>query len=129
MSDYLSPLFSNLSIDLKRTIFAIRNKMTKIPAYFSSENVKHKCFCGGNETMKHVYTCAQLNSEETAIKYEHIYSNNIQQLSEVYKRLEHNMTKRENENRNDEKQNKTPNNEKNKNNGVSHVIHYFLYSL
>ena len=126
MSDYLSPLCSNLSIDSKRTIFAIRNKMTKIPANFSSENVKHKCFCGENETMKHVYTCTNLNSEKPAIKYEHIYSNNIQKLSEVYKRFEHNMTKRENEtneNRNDEKQNETPNNEKNKNNGVSHVIH------
>ena len=126
MSDYLSPLCSNLSIDSKRTIFAIRNKMTKIPANFSSENVKHKCFCGENETMKHVYTCTNLNSEEPAIKYEHIYSNTIQKLSEVYKRFEHNMTKRENEtneNRNDEKQNETPNNEKNKNNGVSHVIH------
>ena len=84
MSDYLSPLCSNLSIDSKRTIFAIRNKMTKIPANFSSENVKHKCFCGENETMKHVYTCTKLkSSEEPAIKYEHIYSNNIQKLRNV----------------------------------------------
>ena len=55
MSDYLSPLASNLSIGSKRTIFAIRNKMTKIPANFSSENVKHEYVCGDNETIKHIW--------------------------------------------------------------------------
>jgi hypothetical protein len=97
MSDYLSPLVSNLSIDSKRTIFAIRNKMIKIPANFSSENVNHESCCGENETMKHVYTCTKLNIEEPATKYEHVYSNNLQKLSEVYNRFEHKMTKRENE--------------------------------
>ena len=81
--------------------------MTKIPANFFSENVKHNCF-SGEKTLKHVYTCTKLNSEEPAIKYEHKYSNNIQKLSEVYTQFEHN---------------ETPNNEKNKNNGVSHAIH------
>ena len=78
--------------------------MIKIPANFSSEKVKHECFCGENETMQHVYTCTKLNNEEPATKYEHIYSNNLQKLSEVYKRFENNMTKRENE-----MNNETPN--------------------
>ena len=98
MSTYLSPLATKLSIDSKRSIFAIMNKL---PANFYSEKVKHECFCGENETMQHVYTCTKLNNEEPATKYEHIYSNNLQKLSEVYKRFENNMTKRENEMKNE----------------------------
>ena len=35
-----------------------------------------------------INTCTRLKNEEPVIKYEHIYSNNIQKLSEVYKRFE-----------------------------------------
>jgi hypothetical protein len=63
--------------------------------------VKHECVCGENETMQHVYTCTKLINEDPLTKYEHIYSNNLQKLSEVYKRFENNMTKRENEMKNE----------------------------
>jgi hypothetical protein len=55
MTEYLSPLGMNLSIDAKRTIFAIRNKMIRIPANFSSEKVKYKCISGELENMQHIY--------------------------------------------------------------------------
>ena len=69
--------------------------MSKIPAIYSSSEIKHFCFCGEEEDMEHVYTCKQLNSEEPITEYKNIYSENIDQISYVYKRFMENMKTRE----------------------------------
>ena len=65
ISEYLSPLASNLSITDKRNIFAVRNMMIDIPANFAKLNQDMKCICGKTETMEHLYYCEILSSDKT----------------------------------------------------------------
>jgi hypothetical protein len=108
MADYLQPI-ADLSIDVKRKIFEVRNKMTRIPANFSSRKTIFKCVCGEQEDMSHVYSCTVLNSDKPVTQYEEIYSNNIEKIKEVYKRFENNINEREqimNKNENEDKNEK-----------------------
>jgi hypothetical protein len=92
--DYLQPI-ADLSIDVKRKIFEARNKMTRIPANFFSRKTMVKCICSEQEDMSHVYLCKVLNSEKPVTQYEDIYSNNIENIKEVYQRFEKNINERE----------------------------------
>ena len=94
MADYLQPI-ADLSIEIKRKIFEVRNKMTRIPANFSSRNTILKCVCGEQEDMSHVYSCTLLNSDKPVKQYEEIYSNNIENITEVYQRFEKNINERQ----------------------------------
>ena len=108
MADYLQPI-ADLSIDVKRKIFEVRNKMTRIPANFSSRKTIFKCVCGEQEDMSHVYSCTVLNSDKPVTQYEEIYSNNIEKIKEVYQRFENNINEREqimNKNENEDKNEK-----------------------
>ena len=55
MAEYLLP-DNCLTIENKRQLFSIRNRMINISSNFST-NKKNKsvCFCGTNEDMKHIY--------------------------------------------------------------------------
>ena len=53
LADYLQP-YNKLSIEEKRKIFEMRNKMTKIPNNFLNGAQKNKCFCGEDEDMSHI---------------------------------------------------------------------------
>ena len=57
MSEYLLPINENLTIDEKRRLFGVRNKMTYIPSNFSRGEEEMKCQCGQKENMK-IYTMA-----------------------------------------------------------------------
>ena len=46
---------ARLSIDIKREIFEVRNKMTRIPANFSSRKTIFKCVWSEQEDMSNVY--------------------------------------------------------------------------
>ena len=96
MSLYLSPISRELSTNDKCKVFEMRNKMTRIPANFSSRITKNVCFCGNNESMEHVYTCKMLNCDIPSTEYEYIYSDNLKKIYEVYTRFDENMNKREN---------------------------------
>ena len=96
MAEYLSP-FCKLTNEIKRDIFAMRNSMTNIPANFSSNKTKFKCYgCQSDENMKHIYKCKELNSEKPESEYENVYTNDVQKIQTVYKRFDDNMKKREN---------------------------------
>ena len=69
--------------------------MANIPANYSSSKTEHKCKCGIREDMEHVYTCIMLNSKETDVKFQEIYSSNTKLISEVNKRFQNNMKNRE----------------------------------
>ena len=66
-----------------------------IPANFSSSKIKHQCICRNEENMKHIYLCKMLNSDEPTLEYEHIYTNNKENVIKVYERFVKNDKKRE----------------------------------
>ena len=91
MAEYLLPTNIELSIEEKRKMFAVRNKMVDIPANFPKSKNENKCFCGQEETMDHIYICEILNKENPVIKFEEIYSRNIVNQNEVFRRFEKNL--------------------------------------
>ena len=95
MADYLLPINNEMSREEKQEVFSMRNKMTRIPANYSSSTVKHECVCGDQENMEHVYTCIQLNSDKPEIEYKSVYSNDNEMIKKVYRRFEENLKKRE----------------------------------
>ena len=90
-SDYLMPN-NELSIEEKRKIFAIRNKMWNIPANFvSRKNNENKCICNKEETMKHIYECEKLNNKTADVKFEQIFKENILKQKKILERFEYNL--------------------------------------
>ena len=95
LADYLQP-YNKLSIEEKRKIFELRNKMTQIPNNFLNKGQKVKCICGEDEEMSHVYKCTILNSNKILkIEYEEIYKNNPLKQIEVLRIFERNLEKRQ----------------------------------
>ena len=86
-----------MTIEQKRNIFEIRNRMATIPANFpyKQKNKKHFCPCEQNEDMKHIYNCKYWNNEETTTEYDKIFGDDIDQQIKVNKRFQHNLEKRE----------------------------------
>ena len=83
---------NELSIEEKRKIFAIRNKMLNIPSNFvSRKKNESKCICNEQETMRHIYECELLNEEKADEKFEHIYEENILKQKKILKRMEYNL--------------------------------------
>ena len=95
MADYLLPNSSGLTIGEKQEIFAIRNRMTNIPENFKSKMEVNKCVCGQTEQMAHIYECINLNNKKVTMKYENIYTDNVENLKIVFKRFRKNMEERE----------------------------------
>ena len=92
MSEYLKPN-NLLEISDQRKIFEIRNKMTNIPANFSSKSENEtKCVCGKIENMEHIYNCISLNETETKVNYLRIFEGNINKIRSILKRFEQNMS-------------------------------------
>ena len=91
MAEYLLPYNHEVKIDEKQRIFAIKNRMVDIPYNFGKTEV---CHCGETETMSHIYLCQYLNKEETVIPYEKIYNGKVSEQTEIMKRFESNMSRR-----------------------------------
>ena len=93
--DYLLPTNEKLTIEEKRNLFAIRNRMVDICSNFSKSEVKPTCVCGEIESMKHVYICEILNNEKTVQSevYENIYNGNIRKQIEVFRKFDENLNK------------------------------------
>jgi hypothetical protein len=91
MADYLMPNPENLSIDDKRSIFEMRNRMVALPNNFSREKTKKSCICGNIENMEHVYLCTNLNKEKANIPYDSIFKDDVGQQLEVCKRFKLNF--------------------------------------
>ena len=93
LADYLQP-YNKLSIEEKRKIFEMRNKMTKIPNNFLNQAQKVKCVCGEFEEMSHLYECKILNENKILkIEYEEIYKNNPIKQIEILRIFERNLEK------------------------------------
>ena len=60
-----------LSITAKQRLFAVKTRMTDIPANFPKPETEYKCQCGKNENMEHIFNCEILNNgAENKLKYE-----------------------------------------------------------
>ena len=112
MAQYLMPDQENLSVEDKRRIFEIRNRMLPFAANFPSNEIVEKCWCGEDEDMKHIYMCEYLTSETVKTPYEMIFSENVSKQKKVYKQFELNYDRRKQRN-NGKQQNKE---------NLSHVI-------
>ena len=77
----------------------MRNRMTNIPANYSSKKEAMKCVCGLTEHMAiymaHIYECIYLNKEKIITKYENIFKENVENMKIILKRFKQNMEKRE----------------------------------
>ena len=93
MAEYLSPCNSELTIEEKQNLFAIRNRMTK----FEQKSIKihQTCVCGKIESIEHFYTCELLNKEEIEISFQNIFSKNIKNQIEIFRRIQKALKNRE----------------------------------
>ena len=117
MAEYLMPNQENLSIEDRRRIFEIRNRMLPIPANFPLNKNVEKCWCGEDEDMRHIYMCKYWTSEKEKTAYEMIFSEDVSKQNEVYKQFELNYSRRE-QFKSDQNNDKQLKNEEN----LSHVI-------
>ena len=67
--------------------------MVDIPSNFPKGSEKEKCFCGEIGEMEHLYECEMLGNN-SEISYDKIYSNNVKDQIEVFRRMEKNLEKR-----------------------------------
>ena len=95
LSEYLSPINSELTVEEKRTMFAVRNYMVNIPTNFPKPNVNNKCFCGELETMLHIYNCEVYSTQEK-VPYEKIFNGSLDHQIEIFQQFEVNLKEREN---------------------------------
>jgi hypothetical protein len=97
MCEYLLPTNSNLTIEQKREMFAVRNRMINIENNFPKKDTLAICECGNKEDMQHIYNCELLsdNKQKQSLAYNDIFNGNVKQQTIVYKLFKHNLEKRE----------------------------------
>ena len=96
MAEYLHPTNKAISISDKQQLFAMKNRMTNIPANFPKPNIKPKCFCNEDEDMAHIYNCVVLNNGKTTeIEYEKIYNGTLSEQIVILRIFEKNIERRE----------------------------------
>ena len=94
MSEYLQPFNKSLTIEQKREMFAVRNRMVNIPSNFSSKK-EIKCECGKTEDMVHIYECEIFcDNKQPAIPYGQIFNGNLKEQIMVYTRFSENLKTR-----------------------------------
>ena len=69
MAEYLQPYNASLTIEQKRELFEVRNRMVQIPNNFPKSSEKYKCECSEIEDMEHIYRCEIYNNKEKKQKY------------------------------------------------------------
>ena len=94
MSEYLQPFNKSLTIEQKREMFAVRNRMVDIPTNFSSKN-ETKCQCGEIEDMVHIYECKIFcDNKQPKIPYKQIFNGNLKEQILVYTKFSENLKTR-----------------------------------
>ena len=95
MSEYLLPTNSELTVEQKQRLFAVKTRMTNIPSNYPKPGVTYTCPCGQSEDMQHIYFCEIIKEEkQTNLDYEKIYNGNISQQIEVFRKFETNLERR-----------------------------------
>ena len=85
MAEYLQPINSQLNIENKRKMFAIRNRMVNIKSNFKQKNEKQMCICGQIENMEHIWNCEKLSSDKNEERnYQKIFNGNIREQIQIF---------------------------------------------
>ena len=96
MAEYLQPFGNKLTVEEKRELFSIRNRMVDIPSNFPKGRKEFKCLCGEKENMKHIYQCELLSQKkEKSFEYEKIFNGTINQQTEIFRKVQQNLKQRE----------------------------------
>ena len=91
MSKYLQPFNKALTIEQKREMFEIRNRMVNIQSNFSSKN-ETRCECGKTEDMVHIYECEIFcDNKQPTIPYGQIFNGNLNEQILVYTKFSENL--------------------------------------
>ena len=77
MASYLLPTEEKISFEEQRLIFSIRNGILYIFQYFPIKQLEEKYICGGIETMNHICSCKELNSDKETTKFHEIFSEKV----------------------------------------------------
>ena len=93
MSEYLSPNNTGLTIENKRNMFSVLNRMVNISANFPSNSKIENCICNDEQNMQHIYSCQLLNSESEQLSYSYLYNGTLEEQVTVYKRFQNNFEK------------------------------------
>ena len=98
MAEYLLPNKLGISIEDQRNIFSVRNRMVNIPDNFSSQQNGYlglrKCICSEKENMEHIYSCNKLNKETVKLPYQKLFSGNIKEQIDIFRRFQTNLEMR-----------------------------------
>ena len=86
MSEYLLPFNSKLDLEEKRQLFAVRNRMVKIPSNYGQK--EEKCECGSKENLEHIYSCLKFNKSDPEIPYDQIYNGNLNTQIKIFRRIQ-----------------------------------------
>jgi hypothetical protein len=100
MAEYLMPNFENISIEDRRNIFEIRNRMVPIKINFPNRKDDTTCWCGAIEDTKHIYICKYWSDQSEDTEFNMIYTDNMPKLVKVYKQFQVNYKRREEFNNN-----------------------------
>ena len=85
MAEYLQPINSQLNIENKRKMFAIRNRMVNIKSNFKQKNEIQMCICGQIENMEHIWNCEKLSSDKNEKRnYQKIFNGNIKEQIQIF---------------------------------------------
>ena len=95
MAEYLMPNFENISIEERRNIFEIRNRMVSIPINFPNRKDDTTCWCGAIEETRHIYDCKYWSDQSEQIEFNMIYTNDMPKLVKVFKQFKVRYKRRE----------------------------------
>ena len=96
MAEYLLHYNQTLSISEKQRLFAVKTRMTDIPANFPKPKTEYKCQCGEKEDMEHIFNCEILNNgTKNKLKYEKLCCGTLSEQIEIFRIFENNMERRE----------------------------------
>ena len=90
------PNMENISIDDRRKIFEIRNRMLPIAINFPNNQNKGNttCWCGEMEDTEHIYLCKYWTEQSEQYSFNNIYTDNMPKLVKVFCQFKDNYKKR-----------------------------------
>ena len=96
MAEYLQPFNDQLTLEQKREMFSIKNRMYNLPENFPKCDEKYICVCGETENTIHIYQCEILSKKnEEKISYEKIFNGKINEQIKVYQLVRQNLEERD----------------------------------
>ena len=96
MAEYLMPYDFNLSIEDKRQMFSLKNRMVNIHENFPSKGLDKMCKagCDTEETIQHIYMCDKYDYKHIHTEYEHIYNGTVTEQTHIYKIMKKKLEER-----------------------------------